>query len=241
MTLVAQRFSASARSYDETAYIQPIVAQHLLEHISLKPQTILEIGCGTGGLSAHLIKKFPDSKIILSDISEQMLSVCRQNIGKIPAYRVVDADNIPADIGSFDLIISNLALQWVMNLPSVLQNLIKALNPGGTLCFSILGDKNFKEWRSLLEKYGVLSGLHDYPSKDSFCWPAPYKGSVAEEFLQENHNSGADFLKKLKKIGASTARKGHRPIPASAMKQILKVTENGFTVSYHVLYGMLTI
>lgn len=241
MTIVAQRFSASARSYDETAYIQPIVAQHLLEYVSLKPGTILEIGCGTGGLSAHLIKKFPESKIILSDISEQMLSVCRQNIGESPVYRIVDAENIPADIGSFDLIISNLALQWVMNLPAVLQNLIKALNPGGTLCFSVLGDKNFKEFQSVLKAYGVSSGLHDYPSKDEFCWPTAYKGFVAEEFLQENHHNGADFLKKLKKIGASTARKGHRPIPASAMKQILKATENGFTVSYHVLYGVLTI
>lgn len=240
MTLVAQRFSASARSYDETAYIQPIVAQHLLEYVSFKPRTILEIGCGTGGLSAHLIKKFPESKIILSDISEQMLSVCRQNIGESPVYHVVDAENIPADIGSFDLIISNLALQWVVNLQAVLQNLIKALNPGGTLCFSILGDKNFKEFKSILEAYGVPSGLHDYPSKGGFCWPAPYKGSVTEEFLQENHHNGSDFLKKLKKIGASTARKGHRPIPASAMKQILKATENGFTVSYHVLYGTLT-
>lgn len=241
MTLIAQRFGASAQSYDETAFIQPLVAQRLLARLSIKPKTILEVGCGTGGLSARLIKAFPESKIVLSDISPQMLSVCRENVGEQPIYRVVDAQNIPSDLGSFDLIISSLALQWVANLPDVLQRLVDALNPGGTLCFSLLGNQNFKEWRFILEQHGVPSGLHDYPAEHNFCWPAPYEGFIAQEFLQENHANAADFLKKLKKIGASTARAGHRPIPASTMKQILKATEDGFTISYHVLYGMLTI
>lgn len=241
MSLVAQRFGSSAQFYDEAAVIQPIVAQNLVEYLSLKPKTILEIGCGTGGLSALLVKKFPEAKITVSDISSQMLFVCQKNIGDRVGYRVVDAEKLPFDMGSFDLIISSLALQWVSNLPSVLRNLVDILNPGGTLCFSLLGDENFKEWRSVLEKHGALSGLHDYPSKNNFCWPMPYSGSIREDFLQEHHENGISFLKKLKKIGAATAKAGHRPISPSGMRQVLKETENGFSVSYHVLYGMLKI
>lgn len=239
MTLVAQRFGASSQFYDEAAFIQPIVAKNLLADLDLKPKTILEIGCGTGGLSAGLIKKFPNSKVVLSDISSQMLSICRQNIGEGPTYRIIDAENIPFGLGSFDLIISSLALQWVGRLPQVLKNLIDILNPGGVLCFSLLGEGNFKEWQSILEKHGVSSGLHNYPSKNNFLWPAAYSGSIREEFLQEHHESAASFLKKLKKIGAGTAKTGHRPISPSAMKQILKETEGGFSISYHILYGLL--
>lgn len=240
MSLVAQRFGSSSQLYDETVFIQPIVAKNLMADLVLKPKTILEIGCGTGGLSAWLLKKFPGAKLVLSDISPQMLSVCQKNIREQAVYRVIDVENIPKDIGSFDLIVSSLALQWASNLPFVLKSLVDLLNPHGTLCFSLLGNENFKEWRSILEKNSVLSGLHDYPSKANFPWPAPYSGSIREEFLQEHHENAAAFLKNLKKIGAGTAKAGHRPISTSGMRRILKETEGGFSISYHVLYGMLT-
>ena len=241
MTLIADRFTASATSYDEAAYIQPIVAVRLAEGLTARPRRILEIGCGTGGLSRYLLNKFPEAEFVLSDISPSMLAICQENIGGKPLYRIIDAENLPPDTGSFDLIISSLALQWVDGLAGTLKNLINILNPAGTLAFSLLGNKNFKEWQELLEKYGASSGLHDYPSAENFCWPASYKGVIRQEFLQEHHENGVAFLKSLKKIGAGTAKAGHKPISPAAMKQILKASAAGFTVSYHVLYGSLTI
>lgn len=241
MTRIIDSFTASAKSYDEAAYIQPIVAAHLAARLTSMPKRILEIGCGTGGLSAHLLNKFPDADFVLSDISPAMLSVCHENIGDKPIYRVIDAENPPFDCGFFDLVVSSLALQWVGNLPEALGKLINSLNPGGTLAFSLLGSQNFKEWNELLKNHGASSGLHDYPSAESFLWPAPYKGAIAQEFIQEHHKSGTAFLKALKKIGAGTARPGHKPISSAAMKQVLKASETGFTVSYHVLYGTITI
>lgn len=241
MTLIAERFTACASSYDKTAYVQPVVAAHLAARLTSAPRRILEIGCGTGGLSGQLLNKFPDSELVLSDISPAMLAVCRKNIGEKPIYRVIDAENLPTDIGSFDLIVSSLALQWVTDLTEALRKLIDILAPEGVLAFSLLGDQNFKEWQELLKQHGVSSGLHYYPSAESFCWPAPYQGFIMQEFLQEYHENGALFLKSLKKIGAATARPGHKPISPSAMKKILKASEAGFTVSYHILYGTLTI
>lgn len=241
MSVVADRFTSSAARYDATVRIQPIVASHLAARLTGQPARILEIGCGTGGLSAHLLKKFPEAELVLSDISPAMLALCQKNIGKKPRYLVIDADHLPADIGRYDLIVSSLALQWVHDLPQTLKNLIDILNPGGRLAFALLGDQNFQEWRLLMQKFDLVSGLHDYPSANDFCWPAPYRGVIEEEFLQEHHENGAAFLKSLKKIGAATARAGHKPISASMLKQVLKASEAGFSVSYHVLYGDLKI
>lgn len=240
MTLIADRFAQSATRYDEFACIQKRAASRLASYLPTKPKRIFEIGCGTGGFSSYLVKRFPDSEIILTDISPEMLKICRSRIGDKPSYRQVDAENLPPDMGFFDLIVSSLALQWVFDLEQTLKNFIELLNPGGKLIFAILGEKNFMEWSSLLEKYGAASGLHRYPSAKNFCWPVPFQGNIDESFIQEQHKTVADFLKSLKMIGAGTAKLGHKPISPAVMKRILKDSAEGFTVSYHVLYGELT-
>ena len=240
MTLIADRFTASARGYDEAARIQPLVAARLAARLPIKASRVLEIGCGTGGLSTHLVRLFPDAEMILSDISPAMLELCRQAVGDRPSYRLIDAENLPSDLGCFDLIVSSLALQWVRDLQATLQSFIDLLNPGGCLAFAVLGEKNFKEWAALLSQCNAPSGLHHYPSAEAFCWPASYHGRIEEEFIPERHESGAAFLKALKKIGANTPKSGHQPVSSSVMKQVLKASASGLTVSYHVLYGQLT-
>lgn len=241
MTRIADRFSEAADHYDASARVQPVVAAHLAAQLAawqaFWPQKILEIGCGTGGLSAHLLQIFPDAELVLSDISPSMLALCQRQIGEKPIYRQVDTQNLPPDLGSFDLIVSSLALQWVEDLPSTLNHLIALLNPGGRLAFAVLGNENFKEWSQLLLRSGAPSGLHSYPSAETFCWPEPYKGLIEQEFLYEQHESGAAFLKSLKQIGAATPHAAHKPIPVPIMKRILKASETGFRVSYHILYG----
>lgn len=240
MTLIADRFTQSATRYDEFACIQKLVAAHLASYLPTTSKRILEIGCGTGGFSSYLVKRFPDSEIILTDISSEMLKICRSHIGDKPSYRLIDAENLPPNIGFFDLIVSSLALQWVYDLRLTLKRLIELLNPGGKLIFAVLGEKNFMEWSSLLEKYDAASGLHHYPSAEDFCWPTPFQGKIDESFIQEKHKTVADFLKSLKMIGAGTAKSGHKSISPAVMKRILQDSMEGFTVSYHVLYGELT-
>lgn len=241
MNRIADRFSAGAQNYDAVVQIQPLVAARLAARLPAQPRRILEIGCGTGGLSTHLLKLFPDAEIILSDISPVMLALCQKNIGTGPSYRCLDAAALDVGIGSFDLIISSLALQWVADLPACLAHLASHLNPGGRLEFAILGDQNFQEWRQLLENFGAESGLHLYPSAEKFPWPVSCQGHIEQEFLAEPHKNAAAFLKALKKIGAGSARPDHKPLSARQMRQILKATDSGFTVSYHVLYGSLGV
>lgn len=241
MSLIADRFSAAAQNYDAVVQVQPLVAAHLAARLSGIPRRILEIGCGTGGLSAHLVRLYPESELVLSDISPAMLALCQGNIGTGPVYRCCDAMQLDADIGRFDLIVSSLALQWVQDLPACLQHLASHLNQGGRLAFAVLGQQNFKEWRQLLKESGLEAGLHAYPSAENFPWPAPYHGHIEQEFLREHHKNAAAFLKSLKQIGAGSARPDHKPLSHSQMRRVLQNADSGFSVSYHILYGSLAL
>lgn len=241
MSLIADRFSAGAQYYDSVVQIQPRVATHLAARLSGQPRRILEIGCGTGGLSAHLVRLYPQAELVLSDISPSMLALCQRNIGAGPIYRCCDAAQLEPELGKFDLIVSSLALQWVPDLAACLQHLVAHLNQGGRLELAVLGVQNFIEWRKILEGFGFDAGLHAYPSVDNFPWPEPYKGCIEQEFLPEHHKNSSAFLKSLKMIGAGSARPDHKPLSISQMRQILKNTDFSFSVSYHILYVSLRV
>ena len=50
----------------------------------------------------------------------------------------------------------------------------------------------------------------------------------------------ADFLQRLRKIGAHRATPEAQPLPAGALRKVLRATDAPFTVSYDVIYGFVT-
>ncbi len=241
MSLVAKNFSVGAASYDKTARIQPAVAARLAGKLQGAATRVLEIGCGTGGLSQHLVRMFPEAELVLTDIALPMLKICERRVGSRALYQVMDGQNPDAGLGTFDLIVSSLAMQWLEDLQGVISRLAGMLKPGGTLAFAVLGEKNFPEWRALLDEQGIDPGLHHYPKAELFPWPDGLEGKIEEEFLEENHASGAAFLKSLKVIGAGAPRAGYEPVRPAQMRRLLAATADGFAVTYHVLYGSLTL
>lgn len=240
MSGVIKNFSAHAASYDKAACVQPIIAAKLASKLNGNPSRILEIGCGTGGLSIHLAQLFPDAELILTDIAAPMLRVCEQRLSGKAALRLMNGENPDVELGQFDLIVSSMAMQWFNDLPLALSRLARMLKPGGQLAFATLGNGNFPEWRALLDKHDAGVGLHDYPSVDAFPWPIGTTGHIEEECLKEEHRNGAAFLKSLRAIGAAAPRMGYKPLPPEKMRRLLIATSKGFAVTYHVLYGSLT-
>jgi malonyl-CoA O-methyltransferase len=73
---VAQSFSAAAEHYDDVAVLQRQTADELLDrlsYITIEPQTILDLGAGTGRNLALLQKRYPHAQLVAVDIAPQML------------------------------------------------------------------------------------------------------------------------------------------------------------------------
>lgn len=103
-------------------------------------QHILDLGCHGGELGRHLQDKF----IIHQDISQKFL-----RSGK--GVRVqADEEFLPYRPHSLDLILSNLSLHWVNDLPGCLVQIKQALKPDGLFLGALFGGESLTELRQCL-------------------------------------------------------------------------------------------
>ena len=86
---VQRSFNRAAQDYDAAAVLQKQVRAEMLSRldlVTLKPQTILDAGCGTGHGGLSLNKKFKAARVIALDVAPAMLQVAQSNQGPIQRY-----------------------------------------------------------------------------------------------------------------------------------------------------------
>ena len=92
-------------------------------------QTILDLGCGTGTLTAQLAGLC--KKVVGVDSSQNMIDRAQQQFGNIE-FMVCDALELPFD-NEFDVVFSNAVFHWISDHDALLKNIYKALKPQGLL------------------------------------------------------------------------------------------------------------
>lgn len=238
-----------AEDYDAHAHIQRGAAKRLAALITELPPpagAILEIGCGTGFLSAELVRAFPSSPLILSDISEAMVRRTRAAIGEAAniGYRVFDGERPDAPPGQgFGLICSSLAFQWFEDPGGAIARLCDLLAPGGHLAFATLAAGTFAEWREAHARSDLSPATRDYPTAAeiaALCPPA-MRIRIEAQTLVERHPDGRAFLRGLKAIGAHTPWEPRPPLPPAAMRGVLRAfEEQGATATYEIAHVIMS-
>lgn len=98
---------------------------------TMSPTTIVDLGCGTGDLTAILASRWPDADVVGVDSSPQMLAAAH---GNHPGLSWVEArieDWAPRS--PIDLIYSNAALHWIDDHAALMPRLLAMLSRGGVL------------------------------------------------------------------------------------------------------------
>ncbi|WP_424890809.1 SDR family NAD(P)-dependent oxidoreductase [Streptomyces sp. XH2] len=105
-----------------------------------RPLRVLEVGAGTGGLSAHLVPLLDDrAQYVFSDVSAAFFPPAQARFGDHPCvtYRVLDLDTDPEEqgfaAGSFDVVVAGFALHTAADLRAALRRLARLTAPGGHL------------------------------------------------------------------------------------------------------------
>jgi malonyl-CoA O-methyltransferase len=231
---IAQSFGARAASYEGNANLQRAVAERLARLLPpFAAPRVLELGCGTGLFSRHLLARYPDGTFVFTDLAPSMLEQCRLNVnglGKRVGFEVMDAARPTAE-GPFDLIAMSMTLHWLADPEAALTTLRKRLAAEGVLVFATLGHESFPEWREALFAQGLPIGLLDIPE---------LPGIVDEERLTVDADT-LGFLRRMKAIGGLTPREGYAPLPAGALRRAIRAADkwNGGRITWHIVYGRL--
>jgi ubiquinone/menaquinone biosynthesis C-methylase UbiE len=99
----------------------------------------LEVGAGTGYFTLNLLRAGMIAEATCSDISPGMLAALRANaerLGLEVRTEQVDAERLPFDDESFDLVLGHAVLHHIPDLQRAFAEFSRVLAPGGTVLFA---------------------------------------------------------------------------------------------------------
>lgn len=129
---------------------------------SLAEKHVLDLGCGYGWHCLYAARQGAAGVVGL-DLSEKMLEVAREkNAAPNIEYRLGSIEDANFAPGSFDVVLSSLALHYVQDFGSVCRRVSHVLAAGGTFIFSVE--------HPVFTAYGSQDWLYG-PEGEKLCWP----------------------------------------------------------------------
>jgi len=116
-----------------------------LRDVTRKFPLALDLGCHGGETAALLRGQFGIETLVAADLSARMARLAPADL-RVAA----DEETLPFAEGKFDLVVSNLSLHWVNDLPGALLQIRRLLKPDGLFLASMLGGETLRELRQCL-------------------------------------------------------------------------------------------
>jgi malonyl-CoA O-methyltransferase len=267
---VRRAFSRAAAHYDDAAVLQREVGARMaarLDYVKVAPKVVLDAGCGTGEAVGELAARYAGARVVALDLALPMVAAARERTqpGRsllrrllppalarhdrtAPLFVCGDVNALPFPGVAFDLVWSNLALQWVNDLPRALAELRRVLKVGGLLTFTTFGPDTLKEIRSAFARadgYTHTNRFADMHDIGDMLVAAGFGDPVMDmELLTLTYAVPDDLLRELKTLGATNATRGRpRGLTGRGRWQRMRSALEGLRrdgripASFEVIYG----
>jgi malonyl-CoA O-methyltransferase len=267
---VRRGFARAATTYDAAAALQREVGSRMaqrLDYVKLAPTAILDAGCGTGEAIGELAARYPGARVVGLDLALPMLEAARARAAsgrslldrllqplaggraaRMPRFVCADIASLPFAGVSIDLAWSNLALQWVNDLPRAFGEFRRVLKVGGLLSFTTFGPDTLGELRTAFA--GVDGDTHtnrfvDMHDIGDMLLHAGFADPVMDmERIVLTYDTPRAMLAELKAIGATNRTRG-RPRGLTGRARWSRVTarlealrrDGRIPATFEIVYG----
>lgn len=161
-------------------FLRRIENVHLLVEPLPRLAEILDIGCGTGEITASLHQRF-GCRTMGIDIAKKMVDRCRAKYSSSGlSFEVSDIFDLPFENNLADLVVSMSVIEWVEDYNKCISEVSRILKQGGQWVVSL------PNWQSVFRKLELIK---------SFFWPGSYLR------LQKNRISIEEFKRVASSYG----------------------------------------
>ena len=136
-------------------------------------EKILDLGCGTGHLTAEIAKS--GAAVVGVDSSADMVRAAGKNFPDL-TFIQADARTLSFD-QPFDALFSNAVLHWIKEADEVLDSVTRCLKPGGRIVAEMGGKGNIEGVVTALHR--ALSATPGHPGKEVDPWYFPTVGEYS--------------------------------------------------------------
>lgn len=152
-------------------------------------ESLLDVGCGDGRLTAELAQMVPRGRVVGVDSSREMIVHASEHFppAQFPNLKFQHANVISMSFHhEFDVVYSNAVLHWVRDQKKAVAAIAKALKPGGRCVLQMGGKGNGAGVISVFEH--CLKEQFGIESQDRLN--IPYVFSAPQEFRQWLEEAG---------------------------------------------------
>lgn len=206
---VRKAFTDAADQYDILTSLHKEIGRELVKKtVHVTAERILDVGCGTGYAANKARFFFPESQVLGLDLAEGMLAQAQQAHEGVPIHWVqANAQRLPFKSRSIDLIVSNLAYQWVEDLAQSWKQAQRVLTDDGTMYVTLFGSRTFEEFFSSLRVVNPALKLRPLPSlkkvQEALIQAGFKEAKTDYELIKVQFKDVLELMGWLKSIGAN--------------------------------------
>lgn len=191
-----------AKAYHEVSNPQFEWGKRVLSRLPLRgDETVIDVGCGTGRLTAMVAERLPRGRVIATDRDGGMIAEARAHLasfGDRVDFMVVSALDLP-ELRA-DAVFSTATFHWIPDHASLFRALYRALRPGGVLVAQCGGGNNLAR---------VLRRLDAILREPEI---SPYFANVSEPWF---YATAEDTAERLHAAGFVDVRTSLEPAPTA--------------------------